>query len=169
MLCYDRLLEDRFKLRTHTENRDVPSYLLVLARADGRFGAQLKRTSTDCSDRQASVAPPDLPSPPTDQCGFLVGTRTAGSGFDAVRGAKGITMQQLAVQMAGPAGRPVVDRTGLLGSYDVDLRYSIGNNADSLSTPIFTALQEQLGLKLEPANASIEFVLIDSVERPSED
>ena len=78
-------------------------------------------------------------------------------------------MQQPQCKWLGRLAGHVVDRTGLLGSYDVDLRYSIGNNADSLSTPIFTALQEQLGLKLEPANASIEFVLIDSVERPSED
>jgi uncharacterized protein (TIGR03435 family) len=76
--------------------------------------------------------------------------------------------------MQGVIDRPVIDRTGLGGTYDVDLRFAASSlgaaAADAPALPsIFTALQEQLGLKLEPARGPVEVLVIDSVQRPTPD
>jgi uncharacterized protein (TIGR03435 family) len=68
------------------------------------------------------------------------------------------------------AGRPVVDKTGLTGSYDFTLQYTaaIGAGPDATGPSVFTALEEQLGLKLEPAKESIDVLVIDSIDKPAE-
>ena len=73
----------------------------------------------------------------------------------------------LAFSLAGVVERVVIDKTGLTGEYDIDLAWSPDNEPDS-GPSIFTALQEQLGLKLEPAKAPLDVVVIDHIERPSE-
>ena len=84
-------------------------------------------------------------------------------------------MAELARNLTGRVDRPVVDRTGLTGIYDLVLRWT-PDNVQSVAagagpsrdgTSIFTALQEQLGLKLESQRAPIEFLIIDKVERPT--
>ena len=74
-------------------------------------------------------------------------------------------MSGLAAGLASPVGRPVVDQTGITGNYDIELNYARDGDVDSLLPSLFTALQEQLGLKLEPRKVSIEIVVIDHVER----
>jgi uncharacterized protein (TIGR03435 family) len=78
-----------------------------------------------------------------------------------------ITMQVLAMNLAGIAGHPVSDQTGLTGLYDLDLKYSLDDTAQNPGAypTIATALQEQLGLKLESRKAPLDFVVIDSAER----
>jgi uncharacterized protein (TIGR03435 family) len=74
-------------------------------------------------------------------------------------------------------GRPVIDRTGLSGAFDFDLQWTSGPVAPAAGTPaspddgpsIFVALQEQLGLKLEPARAPFGVVVVDAVQRPTPD
>jgi uncharacterized protein (TIGR03435 family) len=93
---------------------------------------------------------------------------------------RGVTMETIAAQLSGRVGRSVVDRTGLDGRYDLDVEFSPqplrADNADpaaadravSDTASLYTAIQEQLGLKLESQKGSIEVTVIDSVERPVE-
>lgn len=145
------LLADRFKLIAHTEVRESPTYALVLARKDGKPGPQLKHATRDCS---ASPAP--QPSPGEDNpCALRIGKDISG---------RGQPMAQLAKTLLQFAGRPIEDRTGLTGGFDFDIQASeIGGDSDQPS--IFTAIQEQLGLKLETTKAPVEFVVVDSIER----
>ena len=89
----------------------------------------------------------------------------------------GVSMSDLARNLAGPADRMVVDKTGLTGSWDFDLTYVFDQplpNVPGLppppadGAPLFTALQEQLGLKLEPQRAPVDVLVIVSIERPTE-
>jgi uncharacterized protein (TIGR03435 family) len=167
------LLADRFKLRAHTEQRDTSVYALVVARADRRPGPQLKPGSIDCSARRDDAPPPDeMPRPASPECGFFMRvTNYVGVGLQFVESAKGITMQQLASQLTGAnaVGRVVVDRTGLTGSYDVDLTFA-GTPSAALNAPsVFAAVEEQLGLKLESTTATVDFVVIDDVQHPTPD
>jgi uncharacterized protein (TIGR03435 family) len=167
------LLADRFKLRTHVEKRDSPIFALVPARADGRLGPQLKPAPVDCSNRLSDSPPPDeAPQPLSTNCAFFTRvTNFVGVGLQFSASAKGVTMAQLAAQLtaANAVGRVVLDRTGLTGFYDVDVNFA-GTPAPGLNAPsVFTAVEEQLGLKLESTTAPIDFLVIDSVDRPSAD
>jgi uncharacterized protein (TIGR03435 family) len=74
-------------------------------------------------------------------------------------------MESLASMLARPAHRPVVDKTGIKGNYEIDLRYAKDDAADSSLPSLFTALQEQLGLKLETQKIPVEMLVIDRVEK----
>ncbi len=76
-----------------------------------------------------------------------------------------LPLSAFATSLRSPAGRPVVDRTGIPGNYDFSLSYARDGDTDSSLPSFFTALQEQFGLKLEPAKAPLEIVVIDHVER----
>jgi len=80
-----------------------------------------------------------------------------------------ITMADLAATLSGSAGRHVVDRTGLKGGFDIDLTFSREQSADTTSPAIFTAVQEQLGLKLDSVRLPTDVLVVDSVERPTPD
>lgn len=163
-LMVQSLLEERFKLRSHRESRELPAYALVVARADGQLGPQLKASTIDCAAlaaaRRAGTAPPQVPGarPP---CGMRF------SGGKLVGGS--VTMLDLSATLAGSAGRQVVDRTGLKGGFDLDFSFSPTSSADSSAPSLFTALQEQLGLKLEPQRLPTDVLVIDSLERPTPD
>jgi uncharacterized protein (TIGR03435 family) len=166
------LLADRFKLKMHTEPRELSVFGLVLARRDGRPGEHLKKSDTDCKRPTAPPsAPIDLSVP--NQCGVIMG----GPGRMNFRG---VTMEIIAAQLSSRVGRSVVDRTGLDGRYDLDVEFSpqplqaSGADPAAVDRPagdaasLYTALQEQLGLKLESQKGSIDVTVIDSVERPVE-
>ena len=162
------LLEDRFRLSAHRETRDLPIYALVRARADGRLGPRLRQTTSDyCAKlREAAGKPGDTPIPTgSPVCGF----RPAGNGNEITAGA--LPMNELARFLNILAGRTVVDRTGLTGVWDFDLKWSLPNapNADTDGPSIFTALQEQLGLRLDATTGPVEVLVIDRVERPIPD
>jgi len=164
-------LADRFQLVTHTGTRTIPIYALVLSRSDGSLGPQLQ--PSECTGRETPAAVPVLPrlvdpnndveavSPPP--CG-VVRTR---------RGtlvARGVTMEGLAIGgLSTILDRKVVDRTGLTGRYDLSTEWT---PAPGLQKPAgvgpatFTALDEQLGLKLDSAEGPINIVVIDRIERP---
>jgi uncharacterized protein (TIGR03435 family) len=122
----------------------------VLARPDGKLGPSLKRSEIDCSPANRDKAPKGA-------CGFR-----AGKGILSSRSA---TMEMLASELI-LTGRIVVDRTGLTGSYDLDLRWT--PDEFETSSELITALREQLGLKLEATRAPVEVIVIDKAERPSE-
>jgi uncharacterized protein (TIGR03435 family) len=156
------LLADRFKLAAHYQTQERPIYKLVVARADGRLGPHLRRIDIDCATYKPQPrAPSATPSSVSDApiCGYRM---SGGKTLSIVSG--GRTMQSLADSISHLAGRPIFDKTGLTGYYAYKLE-SIGGN-DDLS--IFTALQEQLGLKLEPARGPVDVVVIDHIERPTE-
>lgn len=171
------LLADRFQLAAHTETRDASVYALVRARADGQLGPQLTRSSLDCSKpgafRSGAAAPGSAAAVETPQCGII--SNVDGNG--AVMRGGGRSMADLAGNLAGRVNREVIDRTGLSGTYDFVLRWTpenfqntAGNAGPSRDgTLIFTALQEQLGLKLEAQRGPVEFLIVDKVERPTPD
>lgn len=155
------LLADRFKLAAHYETHDRPIYNLVVARADGRLRPQLRRIDIDCATYKPAVAArgqsaPQAANVPT--CGYRM---SGGTTMSMVSG--GRTMQSLADSISNLAGRPIFDKTGLTGYYAFTLETF---SSDGVS--IFTTLQEQLGLKLEPARGPVEVVVIDQIERPTE-
>ena len=145
------LLEDRFRLAVHRETRQMPMYALVVARIDGALGPQIRRPANDyCAQRakEAEKAPP----PPM--------------GTGPVCGIRGnFSMEGFARFLAGEAGRPVVDRTGLTGGWDFSLKWSPPNtpNPDPDRPSIFTALQEQLGLRLDATTGPLEVLVIDRI------
>jgi uncharacterized protein (TIGR03435 family) len=161
------LLKERFKLVVHTEMRDVPMYALVVARGDGRLASQLRRAAIDCE--AAEAAGEVIPTPKPGErglCDSEIGGEILG---------RGQRLSALARMLSLFAGRPVIDRTALTGGFDFDLRFPELNTPPAGAPPggdagtgVFTALQEQLGLKLESTRGPLEFVVIDSVERPTE-
>jgi uncharacterized protein (TIGR03435 family) len=167
LLMLRALLENRFRLRVHRETRDQPIYALTLAHEQGRPGPELKRASTDCSagDRTS----PPLPASQDSACstGFF-GVGPAGGTIVLT----GQPLRRLISALSMAVSRTVVDRTGLEGVFDVRLRWSADVNVGGgpNETPsVFTALQEQLGLKLEPAHGPVDVLVIDGVERPTPD
>ena len=158
------LLEDRFRLSAHRETRDLPIYALVLARADGRLGPQLRQTTSDYCARLLAAAGKagDTPVPPG---GPVCGMRPGGTGNEITAGA--MPMNEFARFLNVNVGRTVVDRTGLTGVWDFDLKWSAPNapTPDPDRPSIFTALQEQLGLRLDAATGPVEVLVIDRVER----
>ena len=171
------LLADRFQLAAHTETRETPVYALVRARTDGQFGPQLTRSSLDCSKpgafRSGAGGPDAAAVIETPQCGII--SNVDGNG--AVMRGGGRSMADLAGNLTGRVNRDVIDRTGLSGTYDFVLRWTpenfqntAGNAGPSQDgTLIFTALQEQLGLKLETQRGPVDFLIIDKIERPTPD
>lgn len=149
------LLADRFRLVARQETRDLPAYALVMARSDGRLGQQLRRSTDDCQNA--------APIP----CGGFGGNQP-----NRVSG-RHLTLDQLArFIMLNAVDRPVVNRTGLEGNFSLDLDYTrtLGPNVTPTDSEpsIFTALQEQLGLRLQPIMLPLEVVIIDRVEQPTE-
>jgi len=154
------LLRERFKLSARLEQRVLPVYALMLGRAGGEIGPRLWRSEVDCTDRRAPVTTGDLTARPV--CGIPLLVSKGVSFFLA----GDVPMSTVAQALSGAAGRPVLDRTGLTGRYDISVDWASSPDVDSIS--VFTAVQEQLGLKLESTTAPLDVVVIDRVERPSE-
>jgi uncharacterized protein (TIGR03435 family) len=160
-LMLQSLLEERFKLVTHRETRELPVYNLVMARGDGKAGARLRPSQTNCVNDRPPTPVSQVTIP---QCAFTF-TDTA------LRG-KGVTMRALARELSF-VGRVVLDKTDLAGQFDVDLEWaSVPSGPDvpaDAGPSIFTTLQEQLGLKLESTKGPVDVLVIDHVEHPTED
>jgi len=162
------LLADRFRLAVHKEARELPTFALVLAKTDGRLGPQLIQSDFDCAAYAAS--PHALPDPGrTPACG----TR---SNVGALSG-KSIAIAQLATSMTALLNRLTIDKTGLTGRFDVELTWTPEQFSSSAATAaaddfrgpsIFTALREQLGLRLVPGKGPVDVLIVDHAERPSE-
>ena len=157
MLRLQSLLEDRFRMIARWETRELPVYALVLA-VPGKLGPKLKTHTGDCNRA------PGTPPPPGSK-GMDCGTRaTAGK----VTGS-GISMVTFARNLSGATGRYVVDKTGLDGAYDLELEFTPDQSPDTTGPSLFTAMQEQLGLKLDSTRATVEVLVIDRIERPLPD
>ena len=158
MLRLQALLEDRFELVAHWETRELPVYAIVVA-ADGKLGPKLRAHAGDCD--RARIAG----TPPTSGCGTRTSVTPTGGQMTGV----GISMQTFARNLSGAAGRNVIDKTGLPGGYDFELAFVPDQSADTTGPSLFTAMQEQLGLKLEPGREPIQVLVIDRAERPAAD
>lgn len=175
------MLADRFKLVVRIEPREQPVYDLVLARSDGRLGPGITRSETDCEARfaaqraetEAALAGGTVPQRPALDFNAPVtcSMRITGDRMDGEN-----TIPNIARLFRAAAGRWVVDKTGLTGTYRVSLTYdrmmSLRGPDAAPPTPgaapsIFTAVQEQLGMKLESSKAMRDTVVIERLERPT--
>jgi len=169
-LMLQALLADRFKLAVHMESRPADVYALRLARADGRLGPNLRRAAADC---RALVAAETNPTPGKHPCG-TVGTNLPPWSM------RGVPLTQLQIFRI-ELGRPIVDKTGLTGAFDLDLNWTPRwafepsfdrgrfPNIDPGGPDLFTAVQDQLGLKLVSEKDDQSVLVIDHVERPTPD
>jgi uncharacterized protein (TIGR03435 family) len=159
------LLVQRFNLKAHQETREQPVYEVVVARSDGRLGPRLTRSDSDCATaNNPPTVPPSLDAP----CAGLFGVGPAGGRIVS----KGQPLARVISALSMAVSRAVVDRTALQGPFDVDLQWGadVGPAVTIGDSPsIFTALQEQLGLKLEASRGPVDVLVIDSVERPTPD
>jgi uncharacterized protein (TIGR03435 family) len=156
------LLADRFKLKIRWETRQGPIYDLVVAKK----GPKMELAKGDPPSAEEQKAWGERSIPPLYQRG------DSSTGFAFV--AHGCSMSDLAETLAGQFSRPVVDRTGLKDKYDFKLHYQDVRLSDrsaddqNPTPPLDMAIQDQLGLKLEPAKGPIQLLVIDHIEKPSE-
>jgi uncharacterized protein (TIGR03435 family) len=178
LAMFRRMLEDRFRLVTHSETRERPIYNLVLDRADRRLGPKLVPVAVDCAKVAAAMlaGTPSVPRPGRGrECSFSLTSEPGSMQGNAV------TMAVLARFLAVEGvEREVVDRTGLSGTFDIDLLFLPEQPAGGVSADkraldprfqgragLITSLREQLGLKLEPTSGPVEVLVIDRAEQPS--
>jgi uncharacterized protein (TIGR03435 family) len=166
-LLLQRLLAERFALVVHADVRELPIYALTVARADRRLGPRMSPAKADCLALMSAYGRGEAPMPPRTECGV--------SGGPPRISARGTMMPMFAsTVLAGLTDRVVEDRTGLSGGYDLDLEFAPGSGGSPLSSPsseaasLFTALEEQLGLKLRPFTGPVNVIVIDRVEHPTE-
>jgi uncharacterized protein (TIGR03435 family) len=166
-----QLLADRFALKIRTESRPIDVYALVMVREDGRLGPRLKPASAEClAAVEAWRAKAKAQSGPV-LMSMMWPCGTTAEGPGRVSGAReiGSLVTSLQVWM----DRRIVDRTGLKGLHEMELEFdygslrSVGAGADGTSVTIFTALQEQFGLKLEPRREPTDVLVVESAEMPS--
>ena len=187
------LLADRFQLQVRKEPRDMPVYALMLAQRDGTLGPQIQKAAGEC----VMIAPPAAVAPganagPIDPARLAArpspgqpGRRCGIGPDDGVTRGGSVTMGTLVTFLTPLMDRPVVDRTGLPGVFDFDLRYdgatipgtgrlgggrgpALGAAADPAAASIFTALQEQLGLRLDPQRGPVDVLAVVRAELPTE-
>ena len=186
------LLADRFKLKVHTETREVPVYHLVLARGDGKLGQKMKPSADNCPDFKAqqqaqleAIAKGGIAAlaatKPGTPCSIAPMPSTPGSiGMKA----SGQAIPTLTLLLTQLVGRPVIDKTGLTGLYDFDLTIDMlslqriyADLGVNMPLPpnlpegpsLMTLLQEDLGLKLDSQRGPGEVLVVDSAEMPTPD
>lgn len=163
------LLKDRFGLQARTEQREMPVYDLMVARSDRRLGPKVSPAPFDCGARTTGAPTPKGPS------GEELCSITQGPGRITVRG---YSMARFGQSLVNQVQRMVVDKTGLTGPWNLELQYTPDQPAvlngtivpPSPDAPsLFTAVQEQLGLKLDASRGTVDVLVIDRIERPTED
>jgi uncharacterized protein (TIGR03435 family) len=175
------LLEDRFKLMVHRETRELPVYVLQ----PGKNGLKLPApkeggcVTPDPNTPPGPPAPPAPGQPPRQRCG-TAGISISTQGTRIFGGQ--ISIGEFARVLSVAVARPVIDKTGFAGTFDADLAFlpdqatsgspnpgpGLLPPPDPAAVTIFTAIQEQLGLKLESDKGPVEVLVIDSVQRPTE-
>ena len=182
------LLADRFSLVVHNETRTLQVLTLVTAKKDGTLGERITRSGAEC---ERITPPPGVPLPPPPPPGPGGGVRPilpqdfdarGNCGGMAISGwlsARKFSMQRFTQVLSVYTRRPVLDRTGLEGEFNIDLSFTpefenVGPLTPGGGPPppnpdgpsLFTALQEQLGLRLESQRAPVEVLVVDRLERP---
>jgi len=168
------LLEDRFKLKIRRLTREIPTWDLVIAKGGPKL-TPFEEGSCVSNVMTFPPSPPPALAPGQHRCR----NATQFKGTSMVTDAEGATIADLTTfSLYLAAGRPITDKTGLTGKYNVHLEYAPpegtrlnGGQVDSIESTapsIFTALQEQLGLRLDSAKGQGEYLLIDHVEKPAD-
>jgi bla regulator protein blaR1 len=164
------LLAERFHVTVRHETRTLPTYALVSTRADRGRGGQLRAAAPECPELRPDVA--SVPPPPSCGMQFWPGRLTG----------RGITMAQLSQGLSMVVNRVVTDRTGMTGPFDFDLEWvpavgetilpprfpgQIDDKGSIAGASIFTALDEQLGLKLDSTEGPVDVLVVTRAERPT--
>jgi len=173
------LLEDRLKLKIRRQTREVPAYAVTVAKG----GLKLHRFQDgSCIPLDLKIfeqfPPPPVPELPPGQkyCGGTdpkdgsrwIGALTTSTGPNTTVEARAMSIDDfIKVSLASLLDRPLVNKTGITGLYDFHMEFAPEDSTEPAGPSIFTALQQQLGLKLEPAKAPADFLVIDQVQRPS--
>lgn len=178
------LLVQQLKLKFHMETRNRDVLALVMARGDGTLGPKLRRSTTECA--KLGAAPRNTLQAPAAGAQPACGLIPAGPGRISARG---FDMRAfIAILNIGSKnlGRQIVDETGLTGGFDIDLQYTpdalsaaalaarggpppaLAADVDPNGPTLFQALQDQLGLKVEPRSVPLELMFVDHIERPSD-
>jgi uncharacterized protein (TIGR03435 family) len=179
-LMLQSLLADRFAFKFHKETRELPVYALVLGKQGDKTPGLTESKPGSCTQIDPAAGPPPMPAPgqkPTVKpCGRIM------MGFNTLD-ATAQTLDQLATVLSRTLGRTVIDKTGLTGKYDMHLEWTPDESQmsqiqlppdapkptfDPAGPSIFTAVQEQLGLKLESQKGPVEVFVIDHAEKPAE-
>ena len=171
------LLAERFRLMTHNESREQSAFAMVLARSDGRLGPNLRKSTAVCANRAGGLGGGPAADAPNPQPTVVCGVRPAGPGKIVL---VGVEVNLLASALSVPMGRTVFDKTGLTGLYDVEITFTPevpqGPGAPAADAPpggefnstLLGAIQDQLGLKLNSEKEKIDILVVDRIERPSE-
>jgi uncharacterized protein (TIGR03435 family) len=178
-LMLQALLADRFQLTIHRETKEFPVYALVLARKDGKLGPGLvaaKEGGCTPPDPNQRLPPPEPGKLPSLSCGQMMMSPRQ---LRVVSG----PLANMIMPLSRFLGRTVIDQTGLTGNFDISLDWTPDETqlaqmplpqdapkppSDLAGPSIFTAIQEQLGLKLESQKGPVEIFVIDRAEKPSE-
>jgi uncharacterized protein (TIGR03435 family) len=156
------LLEERFGLKFHHEMKELPSYMLVIA----KDGLKLKESTPEELAEAAAPLQQNQPPPPPMQ-------KVSGSKDGLLVEQTGASMANIVTLVSRIVRSPVIDKTGLAGRYDLKLDYTPevaeleATQGSEQAPDIFTALQEQLGLKLESGKGSVDVIVIDDFKQPS--
>lgn len=179
MLAMRTLLVERFKLKLHKETREMDVYNLVMIKP-GVPGPALKPSTTDCvalaNARRGGPPPGPPPGPPGPNdpmaCGLM--------GMPGIIRMGGQPISQMTQMLTNQTGRLVFDKTNLTGNWDFTLKYLFEGRGGQPLPPnipapdpdapsLYTAIQEQLGIKLESGKAPVEMTIIDSIDHPTDD
>jgi uncharacterized protein (TIGR03435 family) len=158
------LLEERFGLMARKETRDLPIFALTLVREDGALGPRLTRSDVDCAAVMAAAARTGGERP---ACGLRL--------TPAQLVLKGSRLDQLAAALVPFFGRRIEDRTGLTGTFDLEMSWegpspgggAPGSAPSGVAPSLPTALQEQAGLKLEATRGPVPVVIVERLQQPS--
>jgi len=177
-LMLQTLLADRFHLAFHRKTRELPVYELEPITGGPKLPA-----AEDVGCVSFPPGTPPRPVPGKADCGYVAGPFSGGAGLLHIQGRK-VRVADLVRELTSILDRPVVDKTGFTGEFDLDLSFTRDETivgflgllapagsplpADPNSPNIFAALEEQLGLKLVPAKGPVDVLVIDHVERPTE-
>jgi uncharacterized protein (TIGR03435 family) len=176
-LMLQSLLADRFHLKVHIDTKEMPVYALVATKGGPKVKASAPPQDDGAPPPNTALTPDQMPKTPPRG-----GMRFSMSSTKAEVNATDGTMAQLAnilTSLQDTAGRVVIDRTGLTGKYDwkltwaptrmngAPLKEDNGTETQGDAPGLFTALEEQLGLKLEPQKGPVQVVVVDHVEAPS--
>lgn len=157
-LMLQLLLKDRFQLKVHREMKQMPVYELLPAKNGLKVSASKEGSCAVFTSASAAGSTSGPPSTPF--CGALIVRPNGIAG-------NGVTMAQLANSLSGIVGPPVIDKTGYTGHFDFHLEFNREAAADTSEPSIFTALQEQLGMKLEAKKGPVEVLVIDNAGKAS--
>ena len=170
-LMVHRMLAERFQLKAHWEQREMPVYVMTMARPDGRPGPGMTLKSDVECEKGRGAGPPPMPQPgepmPPPRCGAILfgpGQLVAG----------GLPLDWFAstlstVPVISGIDRPVINRTNLKGNYAFELKFAapLNQNPDPERPQLMTAMEEQLGIRMESTRAPVDVLVIDSVAKPT--